>query len=71
MTQPASALDRELAIEQAHVDQVYAQLQKATDSARRSAIAGRSIYTSDRGTWMRSNRAVPSSSRIQVPRSEV
>ena len=30
MTQPASALDRELAIEQAHVDLVYAQLDKAT-----------------------------------------
>ena len=53
MTQPASALDRELAIEQAHVDLVYAQLDKATASARRSATAGRSIYTSDRGTWMR------------------
>ncbi|MCB0891426.1 MAG: AAA family ATPase [Propionibacteriaceae bacterium] len=53
LTQPASALDRELAIEQAHVDLVYAQLDKATASARRSATAGRSIYTSDRGTWMR------------------
>ncbi len=53
MTQPASAFDGELAIEQAHVDLVYAQLQKATASARRSATAGRSIYTSDRGSWMR------------------
>ncbi|MFT3862117.1 HelD family protein [Micropruina sp.] len=53
MTQPASAFDRELATEQAHVDLVYAQLDKATASARRSATAGRSIYTSDRGTWMR------------------
>ena len=33
LTQPASALDRELAIEQAHVDLVYAQLDKATASA--------------------------------------
>ena len=53
MTQPASAFDHELAIEQAHVDLVYAQLEKATASARRSATAGRTIYTSDRGTWMR------------------
>ncbi len=53
MTQPASALDRELAIEQAHVDLVYAQLAKAAASARRAANAGRAIYTSDRGTWMR------------------
>ncbi|MFT4218187.1 MAG: AAA family ATPase [Micropruina sp.] len=53
MTQPASALDRELAIEQAHVDLVYAQLATAAASARRAANAGRAIYTSDRGTWMR------------------
>ena len=53
MTQPASTLDHELALEQAHVDLVYAQLHKATVSARRSATAGRSMYTSDRGTWMR------------------
>ena len=53
MTQPVSAFDRELAIEQAHVDLVYAQLEKATASARRSASAGRTMYTSDRGTWMR------------------
>ena len=53
MTQPVSAFDRELAIEQAHVDLVYAQLEKATASARRSARAGRTMYTSDRGTWMR------------------
>ncbi|MBK8447625.1 MAG: AAA family ATPase [Micropruina sp.] len=53
MTQKASAFDHELSIEQAHVDRVYAQLEHATASARRSATAGRSIYTSDRGTWMR------------------
>ncbi len=53
MTQPASALDRELAIEQAHVDLVYAQLAKAALAARRTASASRSIYASDRGTWMR------------------
>ncbi len=53
MTQPASALDRELAIEQAHVDLVYAQLSRAAASARRAATAGRAIYTSDRGTWAR------------------
>ncbi|MCW3156869.1 HelD family protein [Micropruina sonneratiae] len=53
MTQPASALDRELAVEQAHVDLVYAQLAKAAASARRAANAGRAIYTSDRGTWAR------------------
>ncbi|MFT4297398.1 MAG: AAA family ATPase [Micropruina sp.] len=53
MTQPASALDRELAIEQAHVDLVYAQLAKAAAAARRTADASQAIYTSDRGTWMR------------------
>ena len=53
MTQPASALDRELAVEQAHVDLVYTQLAKASAAARRAAAAGRELYTSDRGTWMR------------------
>lgn len=46
-------LERELAIEQAHVDLVYRHLKKATKSARRVASSGRQIYRSDRQTWMR------------------
>ncbi|MCA0251467.1 MAG: AAA family ATPase [Actinobacteria bacterium] len=50
---PSSTLDRELAIEQAHVDLVYRHLALATKSARNVAREGRRRYTSDRQTWMR------------------
>lgn len=50
---PSSTQERELAIEQAHVDLVYRQLNRATKSARRVAKEGRRRYTSDRQTWMR------------------
>ncbi len=50
---PPTALDRELAVEQAHVDLVYEHLAQATRSARRVASQGRALYRSDRGTWMR------------------
>ncbi len=48
-----SALERELAIEQAHVDLVYKHLKKATKSAKKVASEGQKIYRSDRQTWMR------------------
>nr|WP_300149931.1 UvrD-helicase domain-containing protein [Propionicimonas sp.] len=48
-----SALERELALEQAHVDLVYKHLKKATKSAKKVASEGQKIYRSDRQTWMR------------------
>lgn len=50
---PPTALERELAIEQAHVDLVYEHLEQATKSAKKVASQGRKLYRSDRGTWMR------------------
>jgi hypothetical protein len=50
---PPTALERELAIEQAHVDLVYDHLEQATRSARRVASQGQEIYRSDRETWVR------------------
>ena len=48
-----SMLDRELAIEQAHVDLVYKHLKKATKAARKVAAHGQQLYTSDAQTWVR------------------
>jgi len=48
-----STLDRELAIEQAHVDRVYTRLEEATRSAQQMARAGRSLYQSDRANFLR------------------
>lgn len=48
-----SPLDRELALEQAHVDLVYKHLKRATKSAKKVASEGQKIYRSDRQTWMR------------------
>lgn len=53
MSVTPSVLERELAIEQAHVDLVYAHLGKATESARKVAREGSSRYTSDRETYLR------------------
>lgn len=50
---PSSSLAREIAIEQAHVDKVYARLDVATADARRAARMGGSHYTSDRGDYLR------------------
>ncbi|PFG17549.1 DNA helicase IV [Propionicimonas paludicola] len=50
---PHSALERELAIEQAHVNLVYEHLEKAASSAKRVAATGQDIYRSDRETWVR------------------
>lgn len=49
----AELLAHELATEQAHVDAVYARLDKATDSARSAARSGQDIYRSERDTWLR------------------
>ncbi len=50
---PADVLARELAVEQAHVDAVYARLDEATRTARSAAEAGQGRYRSDRETWVR------------------
>ncbi|HEU4909862.1 MAG TPA: helicase, partial [Propionibacteriaceae bacterium] len=49
----ASAIERELAAEQAHVDLVYARLAEATRSAQQVARAGLSLYQSDRNSYVR------------------
>ncbi len=48
-----TALERELAIEQAHVDLVYEHLEQATRSARKVASQGRDIFRSDRESYVR------------------
>ena len=48
-----STIERELAAEQAHVDLVYARLAEATRSAQQVAKAGRSLYQSDRNSYVR------------------
>ena len=53
MTQHPSTIERELAQEQAHVDLVYARLSEATLSAQQVATAGRALYQSDRGSFVR------------------
>ena len=50
---PPNALERELAIEQAHVDLVYEHLEHATRSARKVASQGREIFHSDRESYVR------------------
>ncbi|GAB3623419.1 AAA family ATPase [Mariniluteicoccus endophyticus] len=48
-----STVERELAIEQAHVDAVYERLGEATRSAQQVATEGRSLYQGDRMSWAR------------------
>jgi len=48
-----SVLERELAIEQAYVDVVYAHLEQATASAKNVAQQGRALYRSDRESYVR------------------
>jgi DNA helicase IV len=48
-----SPLERELAIEQAHVDLVYKHLKKATKSAKKIANQGQKIFRSNNQTWVR------------------
>jgi DNA helicase IV len=52
-SQTAGALEQELAAEQAHVDRVYTRLGEATRSAQQVATAGRSLFHSDRGSYVR------------------
>ena len=51
--QASSTVERELAIEQAHVDLVYARLAEATRSAQVLARAGRDLHRSDRESYLR------------------
>ena len=51
--QASSTVERELAIEQAHVDLVYARLAEATRSAQQVARAGRDLFRSDRESYLR------------------
>ncbi|GAB3697893.1 HelD family protein [Mariniluteicoccus flavus] len=48
-----STVEREIAIEQAHVDAVYDRLAEATRSAQQVATEGRSLYQGDRMSWAR------------------
>lgn len=50
---PPTVIERELAIEQAHVDLVYEHLELATHSARKVAAQGQDIYRSDRESYVR------------------
>ena len=51
--QASSTVEREVAIEQAHVDLVYARLAEATRSAQLLARAGRDLFRSDRESYLR------------------
>ncbi|GAB2481740.1 AAA family ATPase [Luteococcus sediminum] len=46
-------LEREIAVEQRHVNRVNAQLEVATASAKQVEAEGRSKFVTDRGNWMR------------------
>lgn len=46
-------VEREIAVEQAHVDLVYGRLAEATRTAQEVATAGRSLFQSDRGSYVR------------------
>ncbi len=48
-----NALERELAVEQQHVDLVYKRLAEATRQAQHVATAGRSLFQSDRANFVR------------------
>lgn len=53
MATTTARLAEELAVEQAHVDSVYAQLQHATRSARSVAAEGAALFASDRERYVR------------------
>ncbi|MDN5564085.1 MAG: AAA family ATPase [Luteococcus sp.] len=46
-------MEREIALEQRHVDRVHAQLEVATASAKQVQAEGQSKFVTDRGNWMR------------------
>lgn len=50
---PSAEVAEQIAIEQAHVDRVYEQLEVATESARNVEREGRGKFVTDRGDWMR------------------
>ncbi|MBA3528192.1 MAG: helicase, partial [Propionibacteriaceae bacterium] len=50
---PTTALERELAVEQRHVDLVYTRLAEATRAAQHVASAGRALFQSDRANYVR------------------
>lgn len=52
-TPTSDAVDREIAVEQAHVDAVYARLSQATRAAQRVASESDSRYRGDRADWVR------------------
>ncbi|MDO5676526.1 MAG: AAA family ATPase [Propionibacteriaceae bacterium] len=52
-TTPRADLEREIALEQAHVDRVYANLTTATASAKNLAQQGREIFVTDRTDFLR------------------
>lgn len=52
-TSNSNIVERELATEQAHVDAVYTRLAEATRSAEQVATEGRSLYQSDRSSFVR------------------
>ncbi|MDF1487918.1 HelD family protein [Tessaracoccus caeni] len=53
MTNTRADLDREIALEQAHVDKVYQRLGSATASAKNLAKQGREIFLTDRDNFLR------------------
>ncbi|HMR49220.1 MAG TPA: AAA family ATPase [Arachnia sp.] len=53
MTTTRADLDREIALEQAHVDKVYQRLGTATASAKNLARQGREIFLTDRDNFVR------------------
>ncbi len=53
MSTSRADLEREIALEQHHVDKVYANLTTATASAKSMAQAGREIFVSDRTNFLR------------------
>ena len=53
MTTSRAGLEQEIALEQGHVDKVYANLSAATASAKSMAQAGREIFLTDRTNFVR------------------
>ena len=52
-TPDSAVVARELAVEQAHIDAVYARLEEATRSAEQVASEGRSLFQTDRSNFVR------------------
>ncbi|WP_432559162.1 HelD family protein [Granulicoccus sp. GXG6511] len=52
-TPDSAVIERELAVEQAHIDAVYARLEEATRSAEQVATEGRSLFQTDRSSFVR------------------